>query len=246
MEVEEPPRPSRLFLVSLGVIAILLVSLVATVLVFRLQPQIASTCTGSCAVLAGTVVTMPSGVGSNTLLNFAPDTITVYININNTVIWQNLDKVAHTVTAVDNSFNSGLIEPGKTWNYTFTTPGNYSYYCEIHPAWMRGEVIVKQLAPGNLLSVVTIPAGTSQNPNNPVYNYEPDNFLVIIDVNNTVKFVNDDSVNHTVTDLPLFNSGNIVPGGAWVHVFDTPGTYTFRCIYHSWMVGTITVVSSAS
>jgi len=189
---------------------------------------------------------MPSGVGDNEQLNFAPDTITVYININNTVTWQNLDKANHTVTAVDGSFSSGIIKPGETWNYTFTSPGNYSYFCEIHPAWMKGKVIVKALAPGNFLSVVTIPSGTGKNPNNPLYNYEPDSFLVIIDVNNTVKFVNDDSTNHTVTDLPFFDSGNIVPGGAWVHVFGTPGTYTFRCIYHSWMTGTITVVAPKS
>ncbi len=243
MEIEEPPRPSRIFLVSLGVISILLVGLVASELVFRLQPGIGSTCTGSCTVLVGTVVTMPSGVGSNPQLSFAPDSITVVIGINNTVTWENLDSTQHTVTAVDGSFNSGSIAPGATWNYTFTSPGTFSYYCQFHN-WMKGTVVVKQLAPGNLLSVVTIPAGTSGNQN---LNFEPNNFIVIIGVNNTVKFVNEDSAVHTVTATDgSFNSGNIAAGSAWVHTFSTPGTYTFHCIYHFWMTGTITVISPTS
>jgi len=147
MELEETSGPSRIFLASLGVVALLLVSLVAVVLVFRLQPEIAPTCSGSCSVIAGTVVTMPAGVGKNNLLNFAPDTIIVYLGVNNTVTWQNLDTDKHTVTAVNGNFSSGIIEPGKTWNYTFTTLGDFPYFCQIH-SWMKGTVIVKQLPPG--------------------------------------------------------------------------------------------------
>jgi len=243
MEIEEPPRPSRIFLVTLGVVGILLVGGVATELVLRLQPGLSSPCTGSCAVLAGTVVTMPSGVGGSIQLNFKPDTITVVIGINNSVSFENLDSVNHTVTALSGAFNSGPIAPGHTWNYNFTTPGNYTYHCLYH-YWMVGKVIVKQNPLGALTSIVYIPSGTGKNPS---YNYEPDNFLVIIGVNNTVKFVNEDSTNHTVTSADgNFNSGNIVPGGAWVHTFNTPGTFTFKCIYHSWMTGTVTVVSPTS
>jgi len=90
---------------------------------------------------------MPAGVGGNNLLNFAPDTIVVYIGINNTVTWQNLDTADHTVTAVNGNFSSGIISPGMIWNYTFTTPGDYPYYCQFHN-WMKGTVIVKQLPAG--------------------------------------------------------------------------------------------------
>jgi len=79
---------------------------------------------------------------NTTSVYFSPPTITVVIGVNNTVIWTNDDSAEHTVTATDGSFNSGSIEPGQTFAYTFTAPGTYTYYCTIHP-WMRGTVIVK-------------------------------------------------------------------------------------------------------
>lgn len=50
--------------------------------------------------------------------------------------------MAHTVTAVDGSFDSELLDPGESWSYTFETPGEYEYYCLPHP-WMRARVIVE-------------------------------------------------------------------------------------------------------
>lgn len=45
-------------------------------------------------------------------------------------------------------FDSGVIPYGKTFEFTFSTPGNYNYFCTIHP-WMIGQVIVGNLASGN-------------------------------------------------------------------------------------------------
>jgi plastocyanin len=88
-------------------------------------------------------VAINSGSAINTTSTyFSPPTITVVIGVNNTVIWTNDDSAEHTVTATNNSFNSGYIEPGQSFTYTFTTSGTYTYYCTIHP-WMRGTVIVK-------------------------------------------------------------------------------------------------------
>ena len=84
------------------------------------------------------------GSAANTTSTYySPPTITVVIGKNNTVTWVNNDIAPHTVTA-DNSggFNSGNINPGQTWTYTFTTPGTYHYHCNYHP-WMTGTVIVK-------------------------------------------------------------------------------------------------------
>jgi plastocyanin len=240
MEVEQP-KPSRLFLVSIGVIAILLVGLVASVLVFRLQPALGVGCgSGNCTPLAGTVVTIPAGTVTDQG-TFSPKVLTVVIGINNTVIFQNLDAVNHTVTSLNGTFDSGPLATGKTWNYTFSTPGTFDYHCIYHP-WMTGTVIVKQNPAGNLVSVVTIPPGTAEQS----LDYSPSTFIVIIGVNNTVKFVNDDSATHTVTSSDgNFSSGDIDPGQVWVHVFNTPGTFTFHCIYHGWMKGTITVVRAS-
>ena len=40
------------------------------------------------------------------------------------------------------AFNSGPIEPGASWSFTFSTPGTYTYSSLIH-GYIHGEVIVK-------------------------------------------------------------------------------------------------------
>jgi plastocyanin len=72
---------------------------------------------------------------------YDPDNITVVIGVNNTVIWTNNDNEPHTVTAADGSFDSGNMNPGATFTYTFTRPGIYTYICTYHP-WMHGYVTV--------------------------------------------------------------------------------------------------------
>jgi plastocyanin len=53
----------------------------------------------------------------------------------------NSDTVAHTWTAEDFSFNSGNISPGAQYTHTFDAPGDYAYFCEIHPE-MTGTMSV--------------------------------------------------------------------------------------------------------
>lgn len=64
------------------------------------------------------------------------------IPVGTTVTWTNDDGVMHTVTAADGSFDSGFLEQGDTWSYTFDEPGEFEYFCSPHP-WMRAKVIVE-------------------------------------------------------------------------------------------------------
>ena len=66
----------------------------------------------------------------------------IEIAVGTTIEWKNDDPVPHTVTADDNSFDSGIIEGGQLWRYTFTRPGTYAYHCTPHP-FMKGKVVVK-------------------------------------------------------------------------------------------------------
>jgi amicyanin len=59
-----------------------------------------------------------------------------------TVEWTNNDPMPHTVTATDKSFDSGLINPGKTYRHTFTKAGTYNFFCTPHP-FMKGTIVVK-------------------------------------------------------------------------------------------------------
>ncbi|HSM16723.1 MAG TPA: cupredoxin family copper-binding protein [Gemmatimonadales bacterium] len=71
---------------------------------------------------------------------FGPSRIEIPVGA--TVTWTNEDPLAHTVTADDGTFNSGLLNTGQTWSYTFTTPGEYPFFCIPHP-FMKGVVVVR-------------------------------------------------------------------------------------------------------
>ncbi len=64
------------------------------------------------------------------------------ITVGTTVEWKNSDPLPHSVTATDKSFDSGLIQPGKTYRHTFTKAGTYNFYCIPHP-FMKGVVVVR-------------------------------------------------------------------------------------------------------
>jgi plastocyanin len=87
------------------------------------------------------VVLNPKGSGTNPNLTFEPQVVKVKINVNNTVVWVNEDDVTHAVVARDGSFNYPSINPGQSVSFTFTRPGRYDYYCNLHP-WMTGTVVV--------------------------------------------------------------------------------------------------------
>lgn len=72
---------------------------------------------------------------------FSEKSITVQAGA--TVTWENYDSVPHTVTAVTGgAFDSGTLAKGKSFSYTFTKAGTYTYKCSIHPS-MTGTVIVE-------------------------------------------------------------------------------------------------------
>jgi plastocyanin len=95
---------------------------------------------------------------------------------------------------------------------------------------------------------VSIYSGAANSANPP--GYTPDRITLVMGVNNTVTWTNNDSIHHTVTSTSTpsggsFNSGNMNGGGAtYTHTFTVPGTYQYDCEYHSWMTGTIVVKAS--
>jgi len=96
----------------------------------------------STARSAKVVVNIAAGAHSQSQAqNFVPSHLVVVIGVNNTVQWNNNDNSPHTVTSDGNIFDSGAIASGSTFSFTFTTPGNYSYHCSIHP-WMKASVLV--------------------------------------------------------------------------------------------------------
>ncbi len=71
--------------------------------------------------------------------------------------------------------------------------------------------------------------------------YDPGN--VTVDMGTVVTWINQDSQGHTVTAPGAFDSGPVPPnGGRWAWVASTEGTFTYHCLIHPGMNGTITVV----
>jgi plastocyanin len=81
------------------------------------------------------------GEGPAKPFGYSPSNMTVVIGVNNTVTWTNNDDTIHTVTANDGSFDSGYLNPGGSFTFTFTRPGVYEYHCQLHP-WMIAYVTV--------------------------------------------------------------------------------------------------------
>lgn len=61
-----------------------------------------------------------------------------------TVTWIHSGNNLHTATALDGSWDSGSLERGQTFSFTFSAPGTYSYICRQHLLQgMRGTIIVE-------------------------------------------------------------------------------------------------------
>ena len=85
---------------------------------------------------------------------FTPATITIHVG--DTVTWTNHGPSAHTATANNGSFNTGVLQKGHSASHTFTTAGTFTYICEIHP-FMHGTVVVL----ANTTSTTTTPKTTT-------------------------------------------------------------------------------------
>lgn len=100
-------------------------------------------------------------------------------------------------------------------------------------------------------SKVTIASGAGSNN---ALNFNPPSFKVVVGVNNTVSWVNNDNVAHTITftsapsgvsSSSLTDPNNLNAGQTYTLTLATPGTYQYHCTFHSWLTGTITVLAAA-
>lgn len=83
---------------------------------------------------------------------YQPPTVTV--EPGTTVLWTNYDTLSHSVTSMTGIFDSGELETGDSFNYTFTEPGTYTYGCRINQSLestrMPGRVVVSAGVAGNM------------------------------------------------------------------------------------------------
>jgi plastocyanin len=70
---------------------------------------------------------------------FAPKEITVTPGTK--VIWTNHDETPHQIIAADKTFASKAMDTDDHFEFTFTSEGDFSYFCTLHP-FMTGIVHV--------------------------------------------------------------------------------------------------------
>ena len=69
---------------------------------------------------------------------------TLEVKVGTVVTWTNTDSVAHSVTSdTANVFDSGPLNNGATFTFTFTQPGTYTYHSSSDPN-MTGTITVTQ------------------------------------------------------------------------------------------------------
>ncbi len=55
------------------------------------------------------------------------------VKVGDSIMWVNKDPFPHTVASRAGDFDSGEIQPGKSWNYTPQKKGTFPYICTLHP-----------------------------------------------------------------------------------------------------------------
>jgi plastocyanin len=239
----------------------------------------ASTTTAATGCTPPSCVTIKINSGAATLTTtaFSPDVATLVIGVNNTYQFYNNDSqsFAHTATADTCPkvcpFDTGVFDYNATSQmFTISTPGTYAYFCTIHPSTMVGKIVVvagsgsggapsssssssasisastSSAPPANAFAI-SILKGASADQSSP--GFGPDTTTIVVGVNNTVIWTNNDVAGHTVTftSVPngakVSNSELMAPNDTFTQTLTVPGTYHYICSLHSWMKGTIIVKS---
>jgi plastocyanin len=72
---------------------------------------------------------------------FEPSKLTVKVGTR--ITFTNKDMTAHTATALNESFDTGTIQPGQSKTIVVTRAGTFPYHCLFH-AFMTGTLTVVQ------------------------------------------------------------------------------------------------------
>jgi plastocyanin len=84
----------------------------------------------------------PATAASVQIGNFTFKNQVLMVKPGTTVTWTNADDIPHTVVSKDGVFKSKVLDTGDHFSVTFAKPGQFGYFCSLHPH-MTGSIIVK-------------------------------------------------------------------------------------------------------
>ena len=111
------------------------------------------------AGVAGRVTAHVAGDPGVTVADFHFSPATTTVHVGDTITWTNDGPSSHTATAHGGSFDTGVLKKGQSASHTFTQPGTFSYFCQIHP-FMHGTIVVLAAATTTTTSTTTPTATT--------------------------------------------------------------------------------------
>ena len=108
------------------------------------QASILVACTLTLSVVSDVVraASASAPAASVSIGNFTFKTQVLTVKPGTTVTWTNDDDIPHTVTSTTGAFKSKVLDSGDRFSFTFAKPGQFGYFCSLHPH-MTGTVIVK-------------------------------------------------------------------------------------------------------
>jgi plastocyanin len=172
---------------------------------------------------------------------FVPGELTV--DLGQTVAFVNAHTDEHTATG--SGFDTGIIPEGSIATVVLAEPGTFRYACQIHPE-MTGQIAVRDAT-----GVVPSPATPAASPvagaaSVRIANLAYDPPTITVPAGSTVTWSNDDVTPHTVTAVDgQFDSGIFDPGASFSFTFSEPGTFTYQCLLHPTMQGSVVVEGDA-
>jgi len=181
---------------------------------------------------------------------FDPDTLTIARGTR--VILANVGGLRHSMVADDGSFAIDIVEPGAekgrfaggNASAVIDTPGTHTFYCEIHPAVMRGTLVVTDTtvkAADRSPPVAEKPPATASTS---VAEFAFTPTETVVAPGGAVTWTNAGTKPHTATfDDIAIDTGRIEPGASATATAPTqPGSYSYFCSVHNQMRGVLVVL----
>src|SRR5690242_21193346 len=98
-------------------------------------------------LMLAAVLLLPLGAGARaqelkvTIDNFTFSPAELKVKVGDTVTWTNHDDIPHTVVSAG-KFRSKTMDTDNEFSFTFTSAGDYKYFCSLHPH-MTGMITVE-------------------------------------------------------------------------------------------------------
>jgi plastocyanin len=167
------------------------------------------------------------------------------------LILANVGGLRHSLKAEDGSFAIPVVEPGAengrfaggNGSAVVDTPGTHAFFCEIHPAAMKGTLVVtaKKVVAGRRAAAKAERPPPTASTSAAEFAFDP--VETVVASGGTVTWTNRGSKPHTATfDDVALDTGRIEPGkSAQLSAPGQPGSYSYHCSIHAQMRGVLIV-----